>query len=191
MKQAHTDVNHLATPHVAAQPRYKSTMGSEKLGAAKSLSVRWMSEFSRELMQISEHGLVHCATLPSRSEGDNMPEVRDADGRCQVISRSLTVCTAEARIPKATDGRTSPGTRSGRHRRIAAQHSYARPEFRPTKRDHVLADVTGHDFTVLRARVCQDILDEIIAVLIARNCRPVSINAPITSGIRSCLAYYQ
>jgi hypothetical protein len=53
-----------------------------------------------------------------------------------------------------------------RKSRVTAEHGYARSVLRAAKRDHVLANVTTNEFTMLCATVCQDILYEIVAELI-------------------------
>lgn len=52
-------------------------------------------------------------------------------------------------------------------RRVGAEHANTRAELGPTKRDHVLANVLSDNLTMLRVGVCEDVLDEVIAVLIA------------------------
>jgi hypothetical protein len=101
----------------------------------------------------------------------------------------LTVCAAKARGAEATDGRTRARTGAGRDRGVAAEHADARSELGSTEGNHVLADptlaartnpdqrppgallpdVTRDHLAMLRARMREHVLDQVIAVLIARD----------------------
>lgn len=52
---------------------------------------------------------------------------------------------------------------------VGAKHANTRAELGSAKRDHVLADMGGYNFAILRCGVRQDVLDEVIPVLIAGN----------------------
>ena len=53
--------------------------------------------------------------------------------------------------------------------RVAAEHGNARSVLGATKRDHVLANVCGDDLTTLWIAMCEDVLNEIVTELIARD----------------------
>jgi hypothetical protein len=50
---------------------------------------------------------------------------------------------------------------------VGAEHADTRAELGAAERDHVLPDVSGHDLAMLGAGVGEDVLDEIVAVLVA------------------------
>ena len=52
---------------------------------------------------------------------------------------------------------------------VGAQHADSGAKLGSAERDHVLADMSGNDLAVLRVGVRQDVLDEIVAVLVAGN----------------------
>lgn len=79
------------------------------------------------------------------------------------ISVVIIVVAVTVKLHASRRSRTS-----GRHW-IVAKHSHARTILGATKRDHVLADMGGNGFAVLRIGVRQDPLDEIVAKLVARN----------------------
>lgn len=54
---------------------------------------------------------------------------------------------------------------------VTTQHADSRSELASPKGDHVLADMGGNLLTVLHGSMLKNPLDEIIAVLIASNCR--------------------
>jgi hypothetical protein len=67
----------------------------------------------------------------------------------------------------STNGGTSTGARASLNGRIGAEHTNTRAELGPTKRHHVLANVLSNDLTMLRIGVSENVLDEVVAVLIA------------------------
>jgi len=66
-----------------------------------------------------------------------------------------------------TDCRTDTRARTSLDSRVGAEHANSRAKLGSTERDHVLADVRSNSLTMLWIGVRQDVLDEIIAVLIA------------------------
>lgn len=52
---------------------------------------------------------------------------------------------------------------------VAAEHGDARSELGTSKGDHVLADVVGNLLTLMVMRVHENPLNEVVAVLVARN----------------------
>lgn len=52
---------------------------------------------------------------------------------------------------------------------VGAQHAHTRAKLGSAERDHVLADVGSDNLTVLGGGVSQDVLDEVVAVLVAGN----------------------
>lgn len=60
-------------------------------------------------------------------------------------------------------------TRAGGNRVVGAEHADARAELGSAEGHHVLANVSGNQLAVLRGSVCEDILDEIVAVLVTGN----------------------
>lgn len=52
---------------------------------------------------------------------------------------------------------------------IGTKHAYTRPKLAAAERHHVLAYMGCHNLTMLRIRVLQDILNQIVAILIACN----------------------
>lgn len=57
--------------------------------------------------------------------------------------------------------------RTSCHGRIAAQHGHARAIFRATQRYHVLADMSRDDLSTMSVCVSEDVLDKVVAKLIA------------------------
>lgn len=81
--------------------------------------------------------------------------------------RGATV--ARTRGHATSHGRADTGTGSRGHRMIGAEHTDARAKLGAAQGDHVLADVGRHYLAVLRAGVGEDVLDQIVAVLVAGN----------------------
>ena len=52
---------------------------------------------------------------------------------------------------------------------VRAQHTDPGAKLGPAKGDHVLADMSGNNLTMLRVGMSEDVLDEIVAVLVARD----------------------
>lgn len=50
---------------------------------------------------------------------------------------------------------------------IGAEHSNAGAELRSTKGNHVLPDVSRNDLAMLRVGMGQNVLDEVVAILVA------------------------
>jgi hypothetical protein len=65
-----------------------------------------------------------------------------------------------------TDGRTDARTGTSLNSRVGAEHTNSRAKLGSTERYHMLADVTGNKFTMLRIGVSQDVLNEVVAILI-------------------------
>lgn len=56
---------------------------------------------------------------------------------------------------------------TGRDGRVGAQHADPRAELGTAERDHVLADMGSNNVAVLRAGMSQDVLNQVVAVLVA------------------------
>lgn len=56
-------------------------------------------------------------------------------------------------------------------RRVAAEHGDTRTVLVPAEADHVLADVSGNNLSLTRSTVLENILDQVIAKLVGRDCR--------------------
>jgi hypothetical protein len=70
---------------------------------------------------------------------------------------------------------------------IGAEHTDARAKLGAAQRDHVLADVSCHNLAMLWAGMGKDILDQVIAVLVAgdvdeRNAR--AIHTSLTNAVK-------
>lgn len=52
---------------------------------------------------------------------------------------------------------------------IGTEHTDARSELGPTEGDHVLADMSSNDLTMLGRSIVQNPLDQVVAILIAGN----------------------
>jgi hypothetical protein len=53
--------------------------------------------------------------------------------------------------------------------RVGAKHTNSGSKLRTTKRNHVLADVASDKLAMLRVRVSQDVLNQVVAILITSN----------------------
>lgn len=62
---------------------------------------------------------------------------------------------------------TDAGARTSDNGRVGAEHADAGAELGATKRNHVLPDVGSDDLAVLVGSVGQDVLDQIVAILVA------------------------
>ena len=85
----------------------------------------------------------------------------------------LTVSARVARVwlrhagVGSAHSRTNTRTRASLDSRVGAKHADTRAKLRSTKRNHVLANVLGDNLTMLRVGVREDVLDEVVAVLVA------------------------
>ena len=70
---------------------------------------------------------------------------------------------------------TSWRSRARSKSRVATEHGNAGAVLGTTKRDHVLPNMAADKLAMMRAAVGQDVLNEIVAKLITRNCFGVSI----------------
>ena len=89
---------------------------------------------------------------------------------CLAISTTIArrLRRANARVWK-TDSRANTRTRAGLDSRVGAEHANSRAKFGSTERNHVLSDVLSNNLTMLRVGVRENVLDEIVAVLVAGN----------------------
>ena len=83
-----------------------------------------------------------------------------------------------ARTHTGTHGGTDTRARARRNSVVGAEHANAGAKLGSAERDHMLANMGSYNLTVLRVGMSQDVLDEIIAVLVAgdinqRNARAV------------------
>jgi hypothetical protein len=83
--------------------------------------------------------------------------------QCLAISTAITRVLRKA----CANGRADTGSWSGSNCWIGTEHADSRAKLRSTKRDHVLADVAGDDLPMLRVGVSQNVLNEIVAILVA------------------------
>lgn len=69
---------------------------------------------------------------------------------------------------------------------VGAKHADARAKLGSAKRDHVLADMGSDDFAVLGGGMSQDVLDEVIAILVAGDVDegdPWAVNPPLANSV--------
>lgn len=66
-------------------------------------------------------------------------------------------------------GGANARSRAGCNGGVGAKHTDTRPKFGSAERDHVLADVAGDNLPVLGVGVSKNVLNEIVAVLVAGN----------------------
>ena|SRR5277367_2183054 len=83
----------------------------------------------------------------------------------------LAISTTITRILRkaCTNGRTNTRSWSGSNCWIGTQHADSGAKLGSAKRDHMLPDVAGDDLPMLRVGVSKNVLDEIVAVLVAGN----------------------
>jgi hypothetical protein len=92
-----------------------------------------------------------------------------------MVFHCLTISARVARVwlrhagVGSTHGGSSTGTRTSLNRRVGAEHTNTGAELGSTKRDHVFANVLSNNLTMLRVGVREDVLDEVVSILIARN----------------------
>lgn len=86
----------------------------------------------------------------------------------------LAISTTKARVGLrahasngSTDGRADTRTGTSLDSRVGAEHANTRAKLGSTERDHMLADMACNQLTVLRVGVSQDVLNEVVAVLVA------------------------
>jgi hypothetical protein len=97
-----------------------------------------------------------------RSQNDNL----SAEGAIPASSTRHRVVVAGSHAR----GRSRPSSKS----RVAAKHGNTRAVLGSAQRNHVLTDVTADNLAMLGAAVCQNVLDEVVSELVARNCTRVS-----------------
>ena len=87
-----------------------------------------------------------------------------------VATIAVTVAVRTVTIAAAVGhGKTDGGTGTSCNSRITTKHGDTRAVLGPTERHHVLANVGSNNLTTLRISMREDVLDEIIAELIAGN----------------------
>ena len=87
-------------------------------------------------------------------------------------TRSDSAVSAAVVRPRGQSGahpRTDTRPRARGHGRVRAEHSDTRSKLGTSEGDHMLANMRGHDLSVLWARMRQDILYKVVAVLVAGN----------------------
>lgn len=100
-------------------------------------------------------------------------------------SSTIAVATSVARgTTHAAHSRADSRARTGGDRRVGAEHADAGAELGSTKRNYVLADMSGNDFAMLHAGVGEDVLNQVVAVLVAGN-----VNQGDTGAVDSTLAH--
>ncbi len=70
---------------------------------------------------------------------------------------------------------------------VGAQHSDSRAELGSTERDHVLPDVGRNNVTMLRGGVCENVLNQVIAILVAGDVdqgNPGTVDSALTHSIK-------
>ena len=78
-------------------------------------------------------------------------------------------------------------TRPGRGRVVSAEHTDAGAELGSAERDHVLTDMGGNDLAMLGRGVRQNVLNEVVAVLVAGNVNqgdPRPVDAPFADAVQ-------
>jgi hypothetical protein len=100
--------------------------------------------------------------------------------QCLAVSTTITRVLGKA----GANGRADAWTRSGSNRWVGTEHTDSRTKLGSAKRDHVLPDVACDDLSMLRIGVSQDVLNEIIAILIAGN-----VNKWNAGTIKTTFAY--
>lgn len=71
------------------------------------------------------------------------------------------------RCDAASHGMANTRARTSSNSMIGAEHADAGAELGSAKGDHVLPDVSSNDLAVLRVGMGQDVLDEVVAILVA------------------------
>lgn len=87
----------------------------------------------------------------------------------QCLTVGATKSGVALRHAVCTNGGTNPRSRAGRNGWVGAKHTNTRPKLGSAERDHVLADVARDNLPVLGVGVSKNVLDEIVAVLVASN----------------------
>jgi hypothetical protein len=82
---------------------------------------------------------------------------------------AMYAAIAWTRCYPATHGRADAGTRTSGNSRIGAKHSDTRTKLRSSKRNHMLADVSGNDLSMLRICMGEYVLNQVVAILITGN----------------------
>ena len=96
--------------------------------------------------------------------------VRTAEAATAVSIRTLTVTAT------VVHGESDWGSGSSGHCWVATEHGDAGSVLGATQGHHVLADVGGDNLAALRVGVREDVLDEVIAKLVTRDCSVVSVH---------------
>jgi len=114
--------------------------------------------------------------------------VSGAESCCEGRRPSFKISTIGTTIPRArchpaAHRRTDSGAGASRNSMVCAEHPDARTELGSAKRNHVLSDVSGDNLTVLGSCVGENILDEVVAVLVACN-----VNERDARAVNSTLA---
>lgn len=107
---------------------------------------------------------------------------------CNLVAR-LAVSTAIARTRShaTTHNWSDARTRTGCHSRVGAEHADARAELRSSERNHVLANMGSNNLTMLRVCMSKDVLDEVVAILVAGNVNkrdPRAIQTSLTDSVK-------
>lgn len=85
------------------------------------------------------------------------------------------------------DPRPNPRTRPGRDSVIGAKHPNTRAELGSSERDHVFSNMSCYHFPMLRCRVVEDPLDQVVAILIAGDINqwdPSPITTAFTNSVK-------
>jgi hypothetical protein len=87
----------------------------------------------------------------------------------QCLAVGATKSGVALRHAVSTEGGANARSRTGCNGRVGAKHTDTRPKFGSTERDHVLADVASDNLSMLGVGVSKNVLNEIVAVLVAGN----------------------
>ena len=70
---------------------------------------------------------------------------------------------------RSTKSSADGGARAGLDGRVGAKHANSGAELGSAEGHHVLANMLGNDFPVLRVGVSENVLDEVVAILVTRD----------------------
>lgn len=87
----------------------------------------------------------------------------------QCLAVGATKSRVALRHSVCTESGANARSRTGCNGRVGAKHTDTRPKFGSTERDHVLADVASDNLSMLGVGMSKNVLNEIVAVLVAGN----------------------
>jgi hypothetical protein len=116
----------------------------------------------------SFHDIVSSKDREVNQDTGSKSTKRTQQGVSLAISTTIArrLWRTDARVWK-TDSRTNTRARASLDGRVGAEHANSRAKLGSTERDHVLSDVLSNNLTMLRVGVSENVLDEVVAVLVA------------------------